>query len=197
MARGWFGRWLRGRRARGTPIGALGEGRWARIVGVAEAMGPTVMTPVDAQACLGFRLVIDRRRLGSTETDWGPILERQLCPPFSVRDTTGVAVVAPPMVLDLEIDDGAWAGLPAEIYTLLEDKDVALNDRFFDHHELRFSMAVLKPGDRISVEGRPTLRIAPALRAPGPRAVAEVWHFESPPGRPTLIQDVDDGETSG
>jgi hypothetical protein len=176
-----------------TPIVALVEGRPARIVGVAEAIGSLLTTPVAPQPCLGFRLLVERRGAGGPGEAWGAVLVLQDCQSFSVRDESGLAIVEKPVVLRVDVDVGGWAALPPEVYALLDEANISLGGRFRDY-EFRFGMALLKPGDRVSVEGRATLQIDPTVPAPAPRSLPETWHFEDSNAWPVVVRDVDDPE---
>jgi hypothetical protein len=195
----WFTRALRlGRVLRepsdpATPIAELVEGWPAQIVGVAEAIGSLLTTPVAPQPCIGFRLVVERRGAGGPGEAWGAVLVLQDCQSFSVRDETGLAIVEKPVVLGVDVDVGGWAALPPEVYALLGEANVSLGGRFRDY-EFRFGMGLLKPGDHVSVEGRATLQIDPAVPAPAPRSLPETWHFKDSNAWPVIVRDVDDSE---
>lgn len=188
----WLTRWLRGTADRATPIGDLVEGKGARIVGTAEALAPLLMTPVNPQPCIGFRLFVEQGSAARPRDGWWAMLRRQACPSFAVRDDTGIAIVERPVILAIDVDDGGWAGVPPEVYALLDEEKIAprLSDEAYD---LRFSMRVLKPGDRISVEGQATLQIDPTVAAPNLRGAPQAWHFRTVKGCPPLVRDVDDG----
>jgi hypothetical protein len=194
---GWINRLLRtsrvlrGSRAPITPIAELVEEEPARIIGVAGAQGLLLTTPVNAQPCIGFRLLIERRPVTGAGETWEPVLLRQDCQSFSVRDETGLAIVERPVVLKIDVDVGGWAGLPPEVYALLEEEQVSMGDRFRDY-EFRFGMGVLKPGDRVSVEGRATFQLDPSVPAPNARALPEAWHFKDTEAWPLVVRDVDD-----
>jgi len=184
-------RLLRGSRAPVTPIAELEEGEPARIVGIAGAQGPLLTTPVNAQPCIGFRLLIERRAVASASETWDAVLLRQDCQTFSVRDETGLAIVERPVILRIDVDVGGWAGLPPEVYELLEEEQISMGDRFRDY-EFRFGMGVLKPGDRVSVEGHPTWQLDPSVPAPNARALPEAWHFKDTEAWPLVVRDVED-----
>jgi hypothetical protein len=184
-------RLLRGSRPPLTPIAELEEDEPARIVGVAGAQGPLLTTPVNAQPCIGFRLLIERRPVAGAGERWEPVLLRQDCQTFSVRDETGLAIVECPVVLRIDVDVGGWAGLPPEVYELLDEKKISMGHRFRDY-EFRFGLGVLKPGDRVSVEGQATWQLDPSVPAPNARALPEAWHFKDTDAWPLVVRDVDE-----
>lgn len=193
----WFTRMLRISRVLremdgpSTPIARLVEGRPTRIVGVAEAIGPLLTTPVDPRPCIGFRLVVERRSDRSSNAAWVPVLVQEDCRSFSVQDESGLAVVEAPVVLRIDVDVGGWAGLPPEVYDLLDEAKIPLRGAFSDP-EFRFSLAVLKPGDRISVEGRATLQIDPSVPGASARSAPQTWHFKDTNAWPLVVRDVED-----
>src|SRR5215831_16687907 len=130
-------RLLRGSRAPILTIAELEEDEPARIVGVAGAQGPLLTTPVNAQPCIGFRLLIERRPVAGAGERWEAVLLRQDCQTFSVRDGTGLAIVERPVILRIDVDVGGWAGLPPEVYELLEEAQISMGDRFRDY-QFRF-----------------------------------------------------------
>jgi hypothetical protein len=184
-------RLLRGSREPVTPIAELVEGEPARIVGVAGAQGPLLTTPVSAQPCIGFRLHIERRPVTGPGETWESVLLRQDCQSFSVRDDSGLAIVERPVILRIDVDVGGWAGLPPEVYELLEEEQIPTSDRFRDY-EFRFGMGVLKPGDRVSVEGQATWQLDPSVPAPNARALPEAWHFKDTEVWPLVVRDIED-----
>jgi hypothetical protein len=133
-----------------TAIAALQEGEPAKIQGAVAAREPLLTSPVSGRACVGYRISI---RKGQTL-----VVRREEWPPFLVADDTGTAAVEGPFSILLDPDDGAWANLPASVYTLLEEANVPLDKEF------RFQETLLEPGDRVSVVGRPSLEIDPAGR---------------------------------
>ncbi len=185
---------LRGSRAPLTTIAGLVEDEPSRIIGVAGAQDPLLKTPVNAQPCIGFRLLIERRPVAGAGERWEPVLLRQDCQSFSVRDETGLAIVERPVVLRIDVDVGGWAGLPPEVYELLEEEKISTGDRFRDY-EFRFGMGVLKPGDRVSVEGMATFQLDPSVPAPNARALPEAWHFKDTEAWPLVVRDVDEPAT--
>jgi len=182
---------LRGLRAPTMTIAELVEDEPARIVGVAGAQGRLLTAPVDAQPCIGFSLLIERRRVAGAGEAWERVLLRQECQSFSVRDETGLAIVECPVVLRIDVDVGGWAGLPPEVYELLEEENISTRDRFRDY-EFRFGLGVLKPGDRVSVEGYAAWQLDPSVPAPNARALPEAWHFKDTEDWPLVVRDVED-----
>ena len=85
-----------------TPIADLQEETWSRVSGIVEAAGPTLTSPVEHQPCIGFRLLIERRALGE---DWSPVIKRQRCLPFRIRDASGEATVEGPFLFGLDVDE--------------------------------------------------------------------------------------------
>ena len=68
-----------------TPIAQLAEeGERSRVCGVVEAAGLTIISPVDREACIGFRLLIERHgKAGRGGEYWLPVVSFcQACQPF-------------------------------------------------------------------------------------------------------------------
>ena len=175
-----------------TPIAQLAEGERSRVCGVVEAAGPTITSPVDREACIGFRLLIERGKAGRGGEYWLPVVSRQACQPFRIRDDTGEATVEGPFRIGLDVDDGGWAGLPPEVYAILDEEKVSMKPGFGGgDYQFRFSQALLKPGDRISVLGRASQKVDPTISTGG-RAAPLVWHFQGSDDEPVVLADEDD-----
>ena len=175
-----------------TPIAQLVEAERSHICGVAEAAGPTITSPVDRQACIGFRLLIERRKAGGEGEYWHPVASRLACQPFRIRDDSGEATVEGPFRFGLDVDDSGWAGLPSEVYEILDEEKVSMKTRFGGDYEFRFSQAFLKSGDRVEVLGRAVQTVDPTVPAAGGRTVPLVWHFKGSEDEPVVLADADD-----
>jgi hypothetical protein len=171
-----------------TAIADLQEGVWSRVSGIVGAAGAPLTSPVEHQPCIGFRLLIERRALGEP---WGPVIERQRCQPFRIRDASGEAAVEGPFLFGLEVDDAAWAGLPGDVYDIL-DKAKIRTTASRGNYEFRFSQALLKPGDRISVLGRARQQLDPSGASAGYRSLPVAWHFKGTSRKPIALTDEDD-----
>ena len=133
-----------------------------KVTGVVENRGTLMASPVGGHPCIGFSLVIQAK----AAAQWEELVRREECRSFTLTDETGTVVIDGPFRLALDVDDGAWVNLPSSVYTLLEE---ALGKRRAWAYAgrdsvLRFQEALLKPGDRISVHGRPTMELDPAGR---------------------------------
>ncbi|HTB59441.1 MAG TPA: hypothetical protein VLC06_16315 [Polyangia bacterium] len=178
-------------RAATTPIADLREGAWSRVCGIVEAAGAPLTSPVGRQSCIGFRLLIERRALGES---WSPVIKRQRCQSFRIRDDSGEATVAGPFLFGLDVDDGAWAGLPSDVYEILHKAKVRTS-ALGGSYEFRFSQALLKPGDRISILGRAKRQLDPSGASAGYRSPPVAWHFKGTTRRPIALTDEDDPVT--
>ena len=175
-----------------TPIAKLAEGERNRVCGVVEAAGPTTTSPVDRQPCIGFRLLIERRKAGGEGETWYAVVVREACQPFRIRDDSGEATVEGPFQLGLDVDDGGWAGLPREVYDILDEAKVSMKTDFGGDYEFRFSQALLKSGDRIAVLGRASQEIDPTKSSAGLRTAPLVWHFKGTEQERVVLADEDD-----
>jgi hypothetical protein len=137
-------------------IAALRPAELATIAGVVAARDAMLTSPVGRQACIGFRTSIDYRPSHGAGEVWLPAALREACGSFSVTDDSGTATVEGPLRLELDIDDGAWANLPATAYAFLEETAGPSALANVGDHPLRFQEALLKPGDRVIVVGRAT-----------------------------------------
>jgi hypothetical protein len=192
-------RWLDPRRAARRAIGAvtrtaiakLKEGERARVSGVVGAIEPVRTSPVGQHPCIGFRLTVERRRAGGSGEIWHQVLQRESCQPFWIRDETGEAIVEGPFLLGLDVDNSAWAGLPAALYKLLEEAQV---QPFHGDDQLRFTEAILKPGDRITALGRAVREVSPEIRSAHSRELPMAWYVRGTENEPVALADVEEAE---
>jgi hypothetical protein len=178
-------------RTRTTAIAALREGELAKIAGVVAAREALVTSPVGEHPCIGFRLSIDQRPSKGAGEIWIPVVVRTACGSFSVTDDTGTVVVEGPFRIDLDPDDSAWANLPPAVFSLLEEAAGPSALKSIGDEQTRFQEALLKPGDRIRVLGRPTLEIDPAGRGSS-RDPPRLNHIRGTGEEPVVIADEED-----
>jgi hypothetical protein len=138
-----------------TPIRALTDGTWARVTGTVSPLRPLQPSPIDQRSCIGYRSVIGRSRGGSSN-GFEHMLARESCPPFSIADETGTAVVEGPFIIALDVDDSSWTQLPPGVFKLLDEAGIPSG-----LPNLRFSEAFLLPGDRVTVVGNVSITIDP------------------------------------
>jgi len=139
-----------------------------RLSGVASAGRELVTAPVSGQRCVAFRLLVE-------EPGWRPVLERSACTPFVLVDGgVSVAVEGPFRVLlhdhyDWKFGNDVQLRLAQTIAEAAprtgrdEDAIYQQNYRYFE--------ALLRPGERVTVEGFASVEVTPAgtrsdLRAP-------------------------------
>jgi hypothetical protein len=191
----WFAPGPRARRALGkvkaTSIAELEEGAVGRVTGVVAALEAPQASPIAGQPCIGYHVVISERPSGGSGETWLPVVIRQHCQPFALRDDTGEAVCEGPFLIDVAPADGAWAGLPPAVYALLEEATVSMSGPFGRDKEFRFTEALLKPGDRVTIVGRATHDLDPRGRSQGSRQPPTAWHLQGSDKQPVLIADAE------
>jgi hypothetical protein len=143
-------------RSKTVAIATLQSGQLARITGVVAAREPTLTSPVGRQACIGFRTSIDQKPSNSAGDVWLTVARREACGSFSITDDSGTSTVEGPFRFELDTDDSAWANLPATAYAFLEEQSGPAALKSIGDLPLRFTEALLKPGDRVSLLGRST-----------------------------------------
>jgi hypothetical protein len=175
-----------------TPIAEILDGDRVRVTGLVGVRGQMTTSPVGQRSCIAFRLVVEAKEYNGSGEAWNAVLIREACAPFSIADETGSAAVEGPFLIGLDPDDGGWANLPPTLFALLEQARVSLAGRWGGDREFRFSEAVLKPRDRISVLGRAWHEVDPAGESAGFRKPPMLLHLKGSGDEPVVIADAED-----
>ena len=162
------------------------------VTGVVGVRGQMTTSPIGQRSCIAFRLVVEAKEYNGSGEAWNAVLIREACAPFSIADETGSAAVEGPFLIGLDPDDGGWANLPPTLFALLEQARVSLAGRWGGDKEFRFSEAVLKPRDRISVLGRAWHEVDPAGESAGFRKPPMLLHLKGSGDDPVVIADAED-----
>jgi hypothetical protein len=169
------------------------QGTRVRIIGIARELDRMLISPVDERPCLAFRLVVE-------EPGWRLVLERTGCTSFLVQDGDVAVRIEGPFRVLLHTDY-AWDfgnDVQQRIARLLEADRLARRTRESRFERLlralstaenvtvdpkaaetdaiycenyRYFEALIRPGDRVAVEGFAALTVDPggaraALREP-------------------------------
>jgi hypothetical protein len=172
------------------PIAALRDGELAKIRGVVRAREALLTSPISERACVGYRVLIDDVTHDPDQLVNG-LVRREAWSSFLVEDETGSVAVQGS--LDVAIDPSAFASetpLPPGVHALLAEEKVRTWD-LFRPRRFWYREWLLKPGDRVSVVGRPRLQVDPAGRASF-REEPRLHVMAGTPGEPVAVTD-DDG----
>lgn len=169
------------------------HGTRVRIIGVARELDRTITSPVEERVCLAFRLVVE-------EPGWRLVFERTACTSFLVQDGDVAVRIDGPFRVLLHADY-AWDfgnDVQRRIARLLDADRLSRNPRKswfgkllrtrppagYDGAEplrsetdaiycenYRYFEALIRPGDRVAIEGFAALTVDPggaraALREP-------------------------------
>ena len=185
---GTGGRALGARAARLTEVP---NGTRVRLYGVARAPDAPLTSPVLERPCVAYRLVVD-------EPAWRQVLERSDCTPFVVQDgDIAVRVRGPFHVLlqveyQLDFDNAVQrrlaylrdpTGAPA-----LADELHRRNYRYFE--------ALIRPGDRVAVEGFASVTVDPAGDREALREPPLLYTLSGTPDRPTVVSIPEPGSVA-
>lgn len=169
----------------------LPNGTRVRIHGSAREGGALVTSPLLRRACVAYRLVIE-------EPGWHPVLERAACAPFLVQDGDVVVSVRGPFVVFLQVDYEWDFGndvqeriarlldATAEDHGRLAPGDSARVDEIYSQN-YRYFEALIRPGDRVMVEGFSSLAVHPAGERDGLRAPPLLHSLTGTPERPVIV----------
>ena len=176
-----------------TAIAALKLDQPAKITGVVSPRAELLTSPISGRPCIGFKVVIEGNEPVFTPSNYDVtpegrhlLVQREACGVFTLTDDTGTAVIEGPYRIGLE---PAWADLPPSVFARLQEKlGVAVPGDALRYTRLRFQQALLMPGDRVSVGGRPVMEADPAARA-SYRERPMVNHIRGTAQEPVLIID--------
>ena len=182
-----------GGRALGTRAARFGDvptGTRVRIYGTAREAGALSTSPLLQHACVAYRLVVE-------EPGWHPVLERAACAPFLVQDGDVAVSVRGPFIVFLRaeyewdfgndvqeriarlVDGNAEPGGPARGRPAPPDEIYCRNYRYFE--------ALIRPGDRVTVEGFASVAVDPAGEREGLRAPPLLHALCGTPERPAIV----------
>jgi hypothetical protein len=184
------------KRMKTTAIVALKRDEPAKITGVVSPRDDLMTSPISGHPCIGFKLVVEGNEPFLTPSSYDVMPEgrhllaqREVCGVFTLTDDTGTAVIEGPCRLGLE---AAWAALaPSVIARLVGKMGPAAPGDALRYTRLRFQEALLLPGDRVSVGGRPVMQPDPAAPA-SYRERPMVNHIRGTAEEPVLLIDEKD-----
>ncbi len=157
-----------------SQLGAVPPGRRVRLTGVAGELGPLMTSPIGGRPCLAFRLLVE-------EPGWRPVLEHSACTRFLLVDQGIPVSISGPFRVLLAADYDWKFGNDVQLRLgrlieeqsrqrpraggMQEDADAIYQRNY------RYFEALLRPGDRVTVEGFAQVEITPEgtradLRAP-------------------------------
>lgn len=189
-------------RALGTRAARFGDvpkGTRVRIYGNAREAGGLLTSPLLERACLAYRLVVE-------EPGWHPVLERAACAPFLVQDGDVPVSVRGPFIVFLRVDYEWDFGndVQARIARLVDataehgrsafgrsppaDEIYCRNYRYFE--------ALIRPGDRVMVEGFASVAVDPAGERDGLRAPPLLYALSGTAERPVIVSVPEPGSVA-
>lgn len=174
------------------PIGELPEDTLGRVIGEAQPVDRVLQSPLTGRPCVYY---VARVEECSSQGNWIPKFEEADGVPFLLTDPSGHAIVDPSSAtIALTFDSDSRSGTfddptPAEAAFLAkvggEGKGWLLNKK------LRYTEAVIEPGERIAVLGSGIREPDPhGKRAEGYRSAAPTrLRLTSSPRHPLAISD--------
>ena len=202
---------------RAARIDRLPHGTRVRIIGVARELVRTIVSPVDERPCLAFRLVVE-------EPGWRPVLERTGCTSFLVQDGDVAVRIDGPFRVLLHADY-AWDfgnDVQRRIARLLAAERLARSpgasrlermlralaadsggseqrpsetDAIYCEN-YRYFEALIRPGDRVAIEGFAALTVDPAGARAGMREPPLLHALTGTVERPVVVTVPEPGRTA-
>lgn len=191
-----------GARVLGTRAARFGEvpnGTRVRIYGIAGEAAGLLASPIMERACVAYRLVVE-------EPGWHTVLDQAAGVPFVVQDGDVSVGVRGPFRVYLQVDfewdfdndvqrriarllhlhdEGALqrpsppSSRPARRSSPMTDEIYCQNYRYFE--------ALVRPGDRVTVEGFASVTVDPAGTRDGLRAPPLLYTLSGTPERPAIV----------
>jgi len=133
---------------RASRLSSIPNGTRVRLYATARPAGPLLRSPVMEQACLAYRLVIER-------PGWHKVLDRSDCAPFLAQDGEIVISVRGPfdVVLSTEYQWEFGLDVKRRLDGLLPEAP---------WKDYRYFEALVRPGDRVCIEGFASVTVDPA-----------------------------------
>ena len=189
-------------RALGTRAARFGDvpnGTRVRIYGTAREGGALLSSPLLNRVCVAYRLVVE-------EPGWHSVLERSACAPFLVQDGDVPVSVRGPFIVyhraDYEwdfgndvqeriarlVDAAVEPGRSARGQSAPADEIYCRNYRYFE--------ALIRPGDRVTVEGFASVAVHPAGERDSLRAPPLLHSISGTPERPVIVSVPEPGSVA-
>jgi hypothetical protein len=143
-------------------LGDVRAGERVRITGVARALDHLTSAPIGGQPCIAFRLLVEAPA-------WRRVLERSDCVRFLLVDADSAVVVEGPFRLLLHTDYDWEFGHDVQ-RRLAELVATDSHEAGVRSQSYRYFEALIRPGDRVTVEGFASAAIAAAGTRAGLRA---------------------------
>lgn len=196
----------------------LPHGTRVRIIGIARELDRTISSPVEERPCLAFRLVVE-------EPGWRPVLERTGCTSFLVQDGEVAVRIDGPFRVLLHTDY-AWDfgnDVQRRIARLLDAdrrprrrgesrlarllRVFAAGDQGATHplpsesdaiycENYRYFEALIRPGDRVAIEGFAALTVDPAGTRAALREPPLLHALTGTTERPVVVTIPEPGRTA-
>jgi len=194
---------------RAARLPAVPNGTRVRLYAVARSTEASLVSPVMGRPCIAYRLVVERP--GRQQ-----VLERTACAPFLAQDGDVTLSVEGPfaVVLDSAYEWEFGTDVQRRLWHLLDADEVArqrtsdswlrrlLNawlapepgwpgeparqDRVH-RQDYRYFEALIRPGDRVSIEGFASVTVDPAGERAGLREPPLLYTVAGTPERPAII----------
>jgi len=142
-------------------------------------------SPLLERSCVAYRLVVE-------EPGWHPVLDRAACAPFLVQDGDITVSVRGPFTVFLgaeyEWDFGneVQARIARVVDGLADHGREAPDDEIYSRN-YRYFEALIRPGDRVTVEGFASLAVHPAGERAGLRAPPLLHSLSGTSERPVIV----------
>jgi hypothetical protein len=167
-------------------IAAIRHGDWVKVTGVVTPLLPLLTSPIREEACVGFRLDVERVDGSAPVT-----FRREACGAFAIVDDTGVLRVEGPFLLGLAAE-GDWSTMRPRLLELLEAAG-APHLGLSSYRGFAFREALLKPGARVTVFGLTFLEPDPTAHAV--RSSPLVLRMRGSAGQPVVVAAADEALT--
>ncbi|HEY8924184.1 MAG TPA: hypothetical protein VIU64_07365 [Polyangia bacterium] len=142
-------------------------------------------SPLLERACVAYRLVIE-------EPGWHPVLERAACAPFLVQDGEITVSVRGPFIVVLQTEyewdfgNDVQERIARLVDGLTEHPLFAPADEIYSQ-SYRYFEALIRPGDRVTVEGFASVAVHPAGERDGLREPPLLHSLSGTPERPVIV----------
>jgi hypothetical protein len=161
-------------------IGELPENAVGRVIGEVRALDRVLEAPLTGRACVYYVTKVEEQRSTGRGSTWTTLIKERAGVPFLLDDGSGRAIVDPEGAeVALELDSRSRSGTfddasPAEEAFL--ERHGRSSKGFLFNKTIRYTEAVIKPGESISVLGS-------GVREPDPQGTPAEGYRAEPPTR--------------
>jgi hypothetical protein len=147
------------------------SGQTAKIIGSVECTGGVLTAPLSGRECAYYYVIVEQKVSSGKSSRWKTIIEKEYSADFVLRDGQKCAYIDNTnlksyIVHDRQYSSGFMEDATDTLEAYLNENGHNSENYFGFNKSIRYSEAVLEPGEAVAVFGHGTWQAATALGLP-------------------------------